>query len=199
VDEQFYLVFPLLFFVWLRGHARWPWSRALLPAATLVSLAWPGLPGRRRRHRPLRSTCCRRGSGNWWRAHSSPADCQDFIEDSLSNIDSEARPGDIVWLAALRMPELRGLDWQRQDAQQIYRRLLAERTPVRAQAAREEADRLLGRLQRLGVHVIIDAPLPLFKAGAYRCSDWFNRSNPTCAGGLAMLPLLCGPDRCAAF
>ncbi|MBP0533252.1 hypothetical protein J8J19_24105, partial [Mycobacterium tuberculosis] len=45
---------------------------------------------------------------------------------------------------------------------------------------------MLGRLQKLGVHVVIDAPLPLFKAGAYRCSDWFNRHNPACVGGLSM-------------
>lgn len=117
---------------------------------------------------------------------ASPADCQDFIEDTLSTIEREARPGDIVLLAALRMPELRGFDWQRQDAQQIYRQLLAERTPTNAQAARDEAGRVLGRLQKLGVHVVVDAPLPLFKAGAYRCSDWFNRHNPACAGGLSM-------------
>ncbi|PTS81197.1 acyltransferase family protein [Stenotrophomonas sp. HMWF023] len=116
----------------------------------------------------------------------SPAGCQDFIEESLSSIEREARAGDIVLLAALRMPELRGFDWQHHGEQQIYRELLAERTPARAQAAREEAERVLRRLQRLGVHVVIDAPLPLFKAGAYRCSDWFNRSNPACAGGLDM-------------
>ena len=117
---------------------------------------------------------------------ASPADCQDFIEDTLSTIEREARPGDIVLLTALRMPELRGFDWQRQDAQQIYQQLLAERTPAHAQAARDEAERVLGRLQKLGVQVVIDAPLPLFKAGAYRCSDWFNRRNPACAGGLSM-------------
>ena len=75
---------------------------------------------------------------------ASPADCQDFIEDALSTIESEARPGDIVLLAALRMPELRGFDWQQQDAQQVYRQLLAERTPTDAQAARDE---------RLGQHL----------------------------------------------
>ncbi|PSD29069.1 acyltransferase, partial [Stenotrophomonas maltophilia] len=117
---------------------------------------------------------------------ASPADCRDFIEHTLSTIEREARPGDIVLLAALRMPELRGFDWRRQDAQEIYRQLLAERTPAHAQAARDEADRVLGRLQKLSVHVVVDAPLPLFKAGAYRCSDWFNRRNPACAGGLSM-------------
>lgn len=54
------------------------------------------------------------------------------------------------------------------------------------QHARAAADRVLGRLQRLGTHVVIDAPLPLFKAGVYCCSDWFNRRNPACAGGLDM-------------
>lgn len=117
---------------------------------------------------------------------ASPADCQGFIEDALSTIEREARPGDIVLLAALRMPELRGFDWQRQEAQEIHQQLLAERTPANAQAARDEAERVLARLQRLGVRVVIDAPLPLFKAGAYRCSDWFNRHNPACAGGLSM-------------
>jgi len=42
VEEQFYLVFPLLFFVWLRGRERWPWSRWLLPVLTVLSLAWAG-------------------------------------------------------------------------------------------------------------------------------------------------------------
>ena len=117
---------------------------------------------------------------------ASPANCQEFVEEALSTIERDARPGDIVLLAALRMPELRGFDWPHQDEQQIYRELLAERTPAHAQAARQEAERVLGRLQKLGMHVVIDAPLPLFKAGAYRCSDWFNRSNPGCAGGLTM-------------
>lgn len=42
VEEQFYLVFPLLFFVWLRGRERWPWSRWLLLVLTVLSLAWAG-------------------------------------------------------------------------------------------------------------------------------------------------------------
>ncbi|AWH31123.1 acyltransferase [Stenotrophomonas sp. YAU14A_MKIMI4_1] len=118
---------------------------------------------------------------------ASPADCQSFIEQALSQIESEARPGDIVLLAALRMPELRGFDWAQQDDQKVYRNLLARQTTADAQAAHEEAERVLQRLQVLGVQVVIDAPLPLFKAGAYRCSDWFNRMNPACTGGLQMV------------
>ncbi len=46
VEEQFYLVFPLLFFVWLRGRERWPGARWLLPALTMLSLAWAGWQAR---------------------------------------------------------------------------------------------------------------------------------------------------------
>lgn len=117
---------------------------------------------------------------------ASPADCKGFIERALSQIEREARPGDFVLLAALRMPELRGFDWAQQDERVIYQQLLAQQAPADAHAAREEAERVLQRLEVLGVHVVIDAPLPLFKAGAYRCSDAFNRMNPACAGGLQM-------------
>lgn len=117
---------------------------------------------------------------------ASPPDCQDFIDYALEQVEHTARPGDFVLLAALRMPELRGYDWAHQDEQQIYRQLMADRTPDDALAAYDEAVHVLARLQRLGVHVVIDAPLPLFKAPAYRCSDPFNRRNPACVGGLSM-------------
>ncbi len=83
------------------------------------------------------------------------------------------------------MPELRGRDWGNGDAV-VFQQMLAERTPSDAAAARAEAEGVLDRLQRLGVHVVVDAPLPLFKAGAYRCTDRFNQMNPACAGGLDM-------------
>ena len=33
------------------------------------------------------------------------------------------------------------------------------------------------------LHVILDAPKPLFRAPPFRCLDWFNRSNPDCSAG----------------
>jgi hypothetical protein len=36
------------------------------------------------------------------------------------------------------------------------------------------------------VRVIIDAPKPVFRSPPFRCSDWFNRMNPVCAGGLSL-------------
>lgn len=160
---------------------------------------------------------------------AAPADCREFAEQALLNIERDAQPGDVVLLASLRMPELRGRDWSNGDGP-VYQQMLAERTRADAEAARAEADEVLARLQALGVRVVLDAPLPLFKAGAYRCTDWFNRMNPACAGGLSMqradiemlrapqmvllaeltarypmlhvwdpLPLLCGAETCSAM
>jgi hypothetical protein len=55
----------------------------------------------------------------------------------------------------------------------------------RAQQA-EAFAALAGHLAGRGVVVILEAPLPVFAAPAFRCADWFNRANPICAGGLAM-------------
>nr|WP_285310189.1 acyltransferase [Stenotrophomonas maltophilia] len=42
VEEQFYLVFPLVFMVWLRGRGYWWWTPALLPVLTGLSVLWAG-------------------------------------------------------------------------------------------------------------------------------------------------------------
>jgi SGNH domain (fused to AT3 domains) len=45
---------------------------------------------------------------------------------------------------------------------------------------------VLDELVRRGATVILEAPKPIFKAPAFRCSDWFNRTNPICRPGLSM-------------
>lgn len=116
---------------------------------------------------------------------AQPADCAEASEQALRHIEALARPGDIVLLASLRMPELRDRDWRRGDAAMVAA-INAERDPADSHAARQDAEQVLTRLQALRVHILIDAPLPLFKAPAYRCSDSFNRMNPACAAGLQM-------------
>jgi hypothetical protein len=45
---------------------------------------------------------------------------------------------------------------------------------------------MVRKLETAGVWVIFDAPKPVFRAPAFRCSDWFNASNPVCGAGLEM-------------
>jgi peptidoglycan/LPS O-acetylase OafA/YrhL len=108
---------------------------------------------------------------------ADPPDCAERQEADLSDIESRTRPGDIVFLASLRMPEL-------QDV--AFDQALALLTPQSNAAARASAELTLARLAAANVRVLIDAPKPLFKAPPGRCSDWFNRMNPVCAEGLTV-------------
>ncbi|MFN3357622.1 MAG: acyltransferase family protein [Pseudomonas sp.] len=114
-----------------------------------------------------------------------PAPCAAAREAQLQEIEARAKPGDVVFLASLRMPELAGRRWQEGEAV-LVDEALGELTAERLNAARIDADRLLSRLQKARLNILIDAPKPLFKAAPNRCSDSFNRMNPVCAPGLTM-------------
>lgn len=113
---------------------------------------------------------------------ADPPRCAASRQAALGDLLERAQAGDIVFLASLRMPELKGRDW-RQGDDQVLAAILAQQTPERSEAAYESAEALLQRLTRAGLTVLIDAPKPLFKAPPNRCSDGFNRMNPVCAPG----------------
>jgi peptidoglycan/LPS O-acetylase OafA/YrhL len=112
-----------------------------------------------------------------------PADCAEWRDAALAQIEARAKPGDIVFLASLRMPELARRDWRGGEAAAWAQ---AQLSPANIAQGRRSAENMLIRLQAMGVTVLIDAPKPLFKAPANRCSDVFNRMNPVCAAGLTM-------------
>ena len=111
--------------------------------------------------------------------------CTQARERALRNIEARANPGDIVFLASLRMPEMAGREWARGE-EEVLNEVLSEFTPEQIEGARSSAEAVLTRLMTAKVQVLIDAPKPLFKAPPYRCSDWFNRMNPICAPGFTM-------------
>src|SRR5690606_18930128 len=43
---------------------------------------------------------------------------------------------------------------------------------------------LLRPLAEKGVSIVFEAPKPVFRSPAFRCSDWFNASNPSCKDGV---------------
>lgn len=109
-----------------------------------------------------------------------PAQGKTAIDDVLAR----ARPGDVLFLAALRLtrlstavgPENEQAAWQtmigpdylrgRRDAEQA---LVALLEPVAAR----------------GVQIVFEAPKPLLKVSPFRCADFFNAGNPVCRGGMA--------------
>ena len=100
-------------------------------------------------------------------------------------IKAAAAPGDIVFFASLRMNRL-GDQWATFDRDEVVRKQNSDRALKKYQLARQETAKLIQTLQELGLHVLIDAPKPIFASPPFRCSDPFNRNNPVCAAGFTM-------------
>ncbi len=112
-------------------------------------------------------------------------DCQEYYDQTFAEVKNKAKPGDIIFMASLRMPELSGR-FEPYDEAQATAHINRRMTPENLQAALDDADQIIDQLSIPGVHILIDAPLPIFKAPPYRCSDWFNKMNPVCSAGLTV-------------
>jgi peptidoglycan/LPS O-acetylase OafA/YrhL len=110
---------------------------------------------------------------------TSPA-CRHIEEDVLAYLRANARPGDIVFIASLRVAKLGNV------VVGAFEREAALADEQKRLAALAEAARFIRQLQAMNLHVLLDAPKPVFRAPPFRCSDWFNRSNPACEGGFDM-------------
>lgn len=116
---------------------------------------------------------------------SKGAKCIKYINDVVAKINSIAAPGDILFLASLRVNRL--CDQYTIFSEKI---IIADQLSEAAENNRrliiDETGELIKQFEKKGMRIIIDAPKPVFKAPAFRCSDWFNKSNPICKGGLTM-------------
>jgi hypothetical protein len=115
---------------------------------------------------------------------SKPSGDDSCVGDQLKWLAKKAKPGDIVFLASLRVPRLAD-HVKAFDEEQIRESISGPTALKEQQAGFREAVDIIEELQAMGLHVLIEAPKPLFRAPPYRCSDWFNRSNPVCQGGFA--------------
>ena len=108
--------------------------------------------------------------------------CRHIEEDVVAYLQANAKPGDAVLIASLRLPRLS----EQSNALDLEAQRVLWRHPSRAaerKQALEEAARFIEKLQAMQLHVILDAPKPLFLAPPFRCLDWFNRANPACEAG----------------
>ncbi|KAA5606458.1 acyltransferase [Roseospira marina] len=110
-------------------------------------------------------------------------ECQQTLEHILSTIEAQATPGDVVFFASLRVFRLAD-QWATFDQAPV--RHWMEAGQAERDGAVDQASAIIERLNRHGLHVIVDAPKPILPSPPFRCSDWFNRSNPICKGGLSI-------------
>lgn len=120
----------------------------------------------------------------YYRVNAAPR-CLALQENIITDIREKSRPGDVVFLASLRAHRLSD-QWVNFG---VERALEFNASPEYAQRLKDgvkDNEEFLKTLERLGLHIIIDAPKPVFLAPPFRCSDWFNKMNPVCVGGLTM-------------
>jgi hypothetical protein len=115
------------------------------------------------------------------------ANCEPFVISATQSVLREAQPGDVVFLASLRMP--RASDQYAESAASIHELIAWEATPDAVEARNRAYDETAGVVAQLaakGLRIVIDAPKPVFKAAPFRCADWFDRDDPQCRAGLSV-------------
>lgn len=134
------------------------------------------------------------------------AACVEQHRAILADIARAAKPGDVLFLAALRLNRFSDQDGKPGDYD-----VLGSLQGKSADQVRDKAEHaLLAGLRPLrdaGVRIVFEAPKPLLPAPPFRCSDRFNAVNPICAAGLSVSrsaieayrrPVLASLDRLAS-
>ena len=111
--------------------------------------------------------------------------CRRYAEETMADISANARRDDVLFLPGLRLPRL-SEQWVLMDERKALEQVFGRRSRAARQKAEQEAIASLRPLARRGVRIVFEAPTPVLRAPAYRCSDWFNRANTICERGLAI-------------
>jgi hypothetical protein len=113
------------------------------------------------------------------------AGCQRFASGALEDIKQKAKPGDVVFLPSLRLERF-GDQWATFPERAVMESMYGAKAVLDQREALKEANSVLQPFLAVGLHVVFEAPTPIFKSPAFRCSDWFNASNPICVQGFTL-------------
>ena len=119
-----------------------------------------------------------------WRDLDNPL-CRRYTDAALRDLKARAKPGDVLFLPSLRLARLSD-QWVYFGEEKARDEMFGPRAETGRHRAVTDAVATLRVISGRGVHIIFEAPKPLFKAPLFRCADWFNRSNPICGPGFAM-------------
>lgn len=112
-----------------------------------------------------------------------PPECLVDARQALSDIMKKALPGDTVLLASLRLPRF-GDQWNVDSDQAVLEMHFGSSKARSREAAIADAPTWITPMLKMGLRVVITAPLPIFRAPAFRCVDPWTRGNPICRHGL---------------
>jgi len=109
--------------------------------------------------------------------------CVEFAKAATQDVTAGAKPGDIVFLAALRQPRFSD-QWAAFNETEVLAGAQGDLAKQWLHQALEEAPSFLKPLFASGLIVLFDTPKPVYRSPPFRCVDAFNTSNPVCRGGI---------------
>lgn len=110
-------------------------------------------------------------------------ECKQFITTALRDIMSKGGPGDVVFLPSLKLDRF-SEQWASLDVQEVKLKMSRDNTLEKKNAAIDYNHQLMMPLADRGLNIVFEAPKPIFKSPAFRCTEWFNVGNPVCKEGL---------------
>lgn len=109
--------------------------------------------------------------------------CPGHAAAASADILARAQSGDVLLLSSLRLVrrsnQFAGVDESRAWTAMTGTAALAARRTAEAPAIAT-----LEPFVAKGMHIVLEAPKPTFRAPPFRCADWFNAGNPICRPGL---------------
>ena len=115
-------------------------------------------------------------------AREDSENCKVNAKAALDDMLGRIAPGDVVFLASLRIPRFAD-QWIRFPDEEVREALFSERAAEGRAKAVAEAGEILRRLQARGARIVFEAPKPIFRSPPFRCAESVNRTNPACRDG----------------
>lgn len=113
--------------------------------------------------------------------------CRAHGNETVERVLEAAHAGDVAFLPSLRLARFAD-QWGGVDVDATAQ----DGAPPQGgpdgarESAIQEARAVVARFRERNVAVLFEAPTPLFRSPAFRCSDWFNSVNPVCNAGLSI-------------
>jgi peptidoglycan/LPS O-acetylase OafA/YrhL len=108
--------------------------------------------------------------------------CQANAQAALGDILAKIKPGDVLFLPSLRLPRFAD-QYVRYDDSVVYTQIFSEQAARTRDEAIAKGKAVLEEFVAKGVHVVLEAPMPVFKSPTFRCAEKYNKLNPICHDG----------------
>ena len=111
--------------------------------------------------------------------------CQLNSLAALGDIAQRAQSTDVLFMPSLRLARFAD-QFAHFPRSKTMNEMFGEQAVAGRAALEAQAPIVLAPVLAKGMHLVFEAPKPIFEITPFRCSDWFDRDNPDCSYGHAV-------------